>query len=134
MYHGTVSYSHEMAAAYTVHVYGFSYYYFHWMCASCTLLQYVSKVSVLHVNPNCPVLIVLPISTGHIWTPSCHYASTVEVDVKCMQANFGGRSLLGCRDFAPFSFAFKMDEISLQTMDNSPWGLKNRISSKNSCK
>ena len=92
------------------------------------------SISVLHVNPNCPVLIVLPISTEHIWTSSCHYASTVEVDVKCMQANFGGRSLLGCRDFAPFSFAFKMDEISLQTMDNSPWGLKNRISSKNSCK
>ena len=103
-----------MAAACNVHVYGFSYYYFHWMCASCTLLQYVSKVTVLHVNP--------------------HYVGAVEVDVKCMQTKFGGHGLLGCRDFAHFLFAFKTAKISLQTIDNSPWGLKNRISSKNSCK
>ena len=26
----------------------------------------------------------------------------VEVDVKCMQTNFGGRGLFGCRDIATF--------------------------------
>ena len=103
------SYSHKMAAACTVHVYGFSYYYFHWMCTSCTLLQYVSKSSVLHVNPNCPIHIVLPISTEHMLTPSCHYASTVEVDMKCMQANFGGHGLSGFVDIA----TLKNGQISL---------------------
>ena len=30
----------------------------------------------------------------------------VEVDVKCMETNFGGRDLSGFKDFAHFSFAF----------------------------
>ena len=58
----------------------------------------------------------------------------VEVDVKCMQFNFGGHSLFGFGDFAPFSFAFKKVKISFQTMGYSPWGSKNRIRSKNICK
>ena len=58
----------------------------------------------------------------------------VEVDVKCMQTNFGGRGLFGFGDFVSFLFAFKMAKISLWTMDYSPWGSKNRIGSKNSCK
>ena len=36
----------------------------------------------------------------------------VEVDVKWMQTNFGGRSLSSCGEFAPFLFAFKMAKIS----------------------
>ena len=58
----------------------------------------------------------------------------VEVDLKRMQTNFGGRGISGFGDFAPFSFAFKTVKISLQTMDYSPWGSKNRIGSKNLCK
>ena len=58
----------------------------------------------------------------------------VEVDLKCMQTNFGGRDLFGFGDFAYFSFAFKTAKISLRTMGYSPWGSKNRIGSKNSCK
>ena len=58
----------------------------------------------------------------------------VEVDMKHMQTNFGKHGLSGLGDFAPFSFAFKMAKISLQTMDYSPWGSKNRIGSKNSCR
>ena len=58
----------------------------------------------------------------------------VEVDVKCMQTDFGGRDLSGFGDFAHFLFAFKTAKISLPTMDYSPWGSKNRIGSKNSCK
>ena len=58
----------------------------------------------------------------------------VEVDLKRMQTNFGGRGVSGFGDFAPFSFAFKTAKISLQTMDYSPWGSKNRIGSKNLCK
>ena len=58
----------------------------------------------------------------------------VEVDVKCMQTNFSVCGLFGFGDFAPFSFAFKTVKISLRTMGYSPWGSKNRISSKNSCK
>ena len=58
----------------------------------------------------------------------------VEVDVKRMRTKFGGRGFSGFGDFAPFSFAFKTAKTSLQTMDYSPWGSKNRIGSKNSCK
>ena len=63
----------------------------------------------------------------------------VEVDVgqkivKCMQTNFSVCGLFGFGDFAPFSFAFKTVKISLRTMGYSPWGSKNRIRSKNSCK
>ena len=41
---------------------------------------YVSKVTVLHVNP--------------------HYVGAVEVDVKCMQTKFGGHGLSGFGDIA----------------------------------
>ena len=57
----------------------------------------------------------------------------VEVDVKCMQINFGGHGFSGFGDIAPFSFAFKTAKISFRTMDYSPWGSKNRIGSKVSC-
>ena len=55
----------------------------------------------------------------------------VEVDVKCMQTNFDGCDLSGFRVMAPFCLPSKTAKISLQTMDYSPWGSKNRISSKN---
>ena len=58
----------------------------------------------------------------------------VEVDVKCMQTNFGGPGLSGFGDFAPFSFAFKTAIISIWTLDYSSWRSKNRIGSKNLCK
>ena len=58
----------------------------------------------------------------------------VEVDVKCMQTDFGECDLSGFGDFVHFSFVFKTAKISLPTMDYSPWGSKNRISSKNSGK
>ena len=58
----------------------------------------------------------------------------VEVDVKCMQINFGGHGVFGFGDIAPFSLPSRMAKISLRTMDYSPWGSKNRIGSKNSCK
>ena len=58
----------------------------------------------------------------------------VEVDLKHIRINFGGRGLSGFGGFAHFLFAFKMAKISLWTMDYSPWGSKNRIGSKNSCK
>ena len=40
----------------------------------------------------------------------------VEIDVKCMQTNFGGRGFFSFGDFGSFLFAFKMAKISLQTM------------------
>ena len=55
----------------------------------------------------------------------------VEVDVKCMETNFDGRDLSGFGVMAPFCLPSKRDKISLLTMDYSPWGSKNRISSKN---
>ena len=58
----------------------------------------------------------------------------VEVDVKCMQTNFGGHGLFGFRDLASFCLPSKTAKTSLRTMDYSPWGSKNTISSKNSCK
>ena len=58
----------------------------------------------------------------------------VEVDVKCMQTNFGGHGLFGFRDLASFCLPSKTAKTSLRTMDYSPWGSKNRIGSKNSCK
>ena len=58
----------------------------------------------------------------------------VEVDLKHMQANFGGRDLSGFRVMGPLFLPSKMAKISLRTMDYSPWGSKNRIGSKNSCK
>ena len=60
----------------------------------------------------------------------------VEVDMKCMQTNFGGAwSYLVSEIMAPFSnLPSKTAKISIQTMGYSPWGSKNRIGSKNSCK
>ena len=55
----------------------------------------------------------------------------VEVDVKCMQNNFGGCGLSGFGVMAPFCLPSKTAKISLRTMDYSPWGSKNRIYSKN---
>ena len=57
----------------------------------------------------------------------------VEVDLKRMQTNFGGRDLSGFGVMAPFSFGFKTAKFSLRTMDYSPWGSKNRIGSKILC-
>ena len=37
----------------------------------------------------------------------------VEVDMKCMQTNFGEHGLSGLGDFAPFLFAFKMAKTAL---------------------
>ena len=57
----------------------------------------------------------------------------VGIDVKCMHTNFGGRSLSSFGDIA----TFKNGQISLLTMDYSPWSLKNLIDRnwpKNSCK
>ena len=36
----------------------------------------------------------------------------VEVDVKCMQTNFGGHGFSGFRDFVSFLFAFKTAKLS----------------------
>ena len=55
-------------------------------------------------------------------------------DMKCMQTNFDGRGLSGFGDMTPFCLPSKTAKISLQTMDYSPWGPKNGIGSKNSCK
>ena len=45
----------------------------------------------------------------------------VEVDVKCMQTNFGGCGLSGFGVMAPFCLPSKTAKISLRTMDYSPW-------------
>ena len=58
----------------------------------------------------------------------------VEVDVKCMQTDFGGCDLSGFGDIATFMLPSKQPKFSLPTMDYSPWGSKNRIGSKNSGK
>ena len=50
----------------------------------------------------------------------------VEVNMKCMQANFGGRGLSVFGDFAPFQ--------KWPNLPFGPWGSKNRIGSINSCK
>ena len=49
--------------------------------------------------------------------------------MECMQTKFGGHSLSGCGDLAPFAF-LENGQISLS--EHGPWGSKNRISSKNS--
>ena len=41
----------------------------------------------------------------------------VEVNVKCMETNFGWRSLSSFGDFTPFCFPSKTAKISLQSMD-----------------
>ena len=47
----------------------------------------------------------------------------VGVDVKCMHTNSGGRDLFSFWDTA----TFKNSQISLSTMDYSPWSSKNLI-------
>ena len=51
----------------------------------------------------------------------------VEVDVKCMQTNFGGLGLFGFGDFAPFYLPSNLTKFPFLTMDYSPWGSKNGI-------
>ena len=51
----------------------------------------------------------------------------VEVDVKCMQTNFGGCGLSGFGVMASSCFPSKTAKISLRTMDYSPWSSKNLI-------
>ena len=51
----------------------------------------------------------------------------VEVDLKRMQINLGGRGFSGFGDFAPFRLPSKTAKISLRTMDYSPWSSKNLI-------
>ena len=41
----------------------------------------------------------------------------VEVDLKCMQTNFGGHDFSGFGDMAPFVCLQKTAKISFQTMD-----------------
>ena len=41
----------------------------------------------------------------------------VEVDLKCMQTNFGGCGFFGLGDFTPFRLPSKTVKISLQTMN-----------------
>ena len=55
----------------------------------------------------------------------------VEIDVKCMQTNFGGCGHFSFGDFACLSFAFKTAKFSLWTMDYSPWGQKIELVQKN---
>ena len=46
----------------------------------------------------------------------------VEVVVKCMQTNFGGRSLSRFGDLAPFCLPSKTAKISFSTMDYKAHG------------
>ena len=48
----------------------------------------------------------------------------LEVDVKCMQTNFGGHGLSGFGKIAPFLIAFKTASFSFWTKDCSPLGSK----------
>ena len=55
----------------------------------------------------------------------------VDVDVKCMQTNFCGRDLSGFGDFVLFVCLQKQPNFTFrQWTIYSPWGSKNRISSK----
>ena len=60
----------------------------------------------------------------------------VEVDVKCVQTNFGGHGISSVSEimFSFLKLPSKTAKISLRTMGYSPWGSKNRIGSKNLCK
>ena len=51
----------------------------------------------------------------------------VEVDMKCMQTNFGGRGLFGFGDFAHFCLPSNLTKFPFLTMDYSPWSSKNLI-------
>ena len=42
----------------------------------------------------------------------------VEVDVKCMETNFGGHDISGFGDFAPFLNTFKTAKISLRSSNH----------------
>ena len=50
----------------------------------------------------------------------------VRINVTCMHTNFGGHGLSGFGDTA----TFKNDQISLLTMDYSPWSSKNLFDRK----
>ena len=50
----------------------------------------------------------------------------IEVDIKCMETNFGGRGCSGFGDIACF-FSFKTAKFPFRTMDYSPWSSKNLI-------
>ena len=54
----------------------------------------------------------------------------VEVDVKCMQTNFGGSSFSGFGDIVPFCFPSKTAKFPFRTMDYSPWGQKIELAKK----
>ena len=54
----------------------------------------------------------------------------VEVDEICMYTKFVGHGLSGFGDFNTFCFSLKSAKFPFRTMDYSPWGSKNRISSK----
>ena len=48
----------------------------------------------------------------------------VEVDMKCMETNFGGHGLSGFRDFALFRLPSKVDKFPFQIMDYIVHGVK----------
>ena len=54
----------------------------------------------------------------------------VEVDMKCMETNFGWCGLSGFGDIACFLFGFKTAKIFFPSMDYSPWGQKIELPQK----
>ena len=66
----------------------------------------------------------------------------VEVDMKCTETKFDGCGLSGFGDIANWLKKFMQVEVGVKCMQSnfggfglsSPWGPKNRIGSKNSCK
>ena len=48
----------------------------------------------------------------------------VEVDVKCMQTNFGGHGLSSFGDFAPFHLPSKTAKFPFQFMDYKSMGVR----------
>ena len=54
----------------------------------------------------------------------------VEVDVKCMQTNFGGCGLFSFGVMAPFVFLQNSQNFPSDLGLYSPWGSKNRTGSK----
>ena len=57
----------------------------------------------------------------------------IEVDVKCMQANFGGHGISGFGDLAPFLLPSKTVKISLPTMGYIVDGGQKLESAQNIC-
>ena len=51
----------------------------------------------------------------------------VEVDVKCMETNFGRHSFSDFGDFTPYLLPSKTANLPFPTMDYSPWSSKNLI-------